>query len=245
MKLIFTGDFSVSGVFSQKVSSGDEILDRDIQEIFQSADYVNINLENPVTNAPFREKKGIALKAPPNTVRYLKDRYISICTLANNHIMDCGDIGLKDTIDLLNQNGIEFYGIGGYHPYILLNKDDVKVALIASCHKEGPLWDGYNPAPFSLKIRDLKQLIKEIKDNDEPDYIIFSYHGGTEFNLIPEPGRRKFFHKLADLGINIIIGHHAHVPQGIEVRERSIISNYSGHPVSCRWHEGCPLEHIS
>ncbi len=24
-----------------------------------------------------------------------------------------------------------------------------------------------------------------------------------------------------------------------------IICNYSGHPVSCRWHEGCPLEHIS
>ncbi len=223
MRLIFTGDFSVSGIFSQNVSSGNEILDEEIREIFQNADYVNINLENPITNAPFREKRGIALRAPPKTAEYLKDRYINICTLANNHIMDCGRIGLNNTIDSLNQNGIKFYGIGGHHSYLLLNKDNIKVALIASCHKEGPLWDGYNPAPFSFKMRDLKQLIKKIKNTDEPDYIIFSYHGGTEFNLIPEPGRRRFFHKLTDSGIDIIIGHHAHVPQGIEVHERSII----------------------
>jgi|LSQX01.1.fsa_nt_gb hypothetical protein len=223
MKLIFTGDFSASGIFFQKISSDEEILDKEVREVFQEADYVNINLENPITNASFNKEKGSALKAPPNTAQYLKDRHINICTLANNHIMDCGYNGLDDTVEALNQNRILFYGVGGYHPYILLNKGDVKVALIASCHKEGPLWDGHKPAPFSFRIKELKLLIKDIRDNAKPDYIIFSYHGGTEFNTVPEPKRRKFFHKLVDLGIDIIIGHHAHVPQGIEARGKSII----------------------
>ena len=198
-------------------------IDKEIIEAFQDADYVNINLENPITNASPNKKKGSALKAPLNTAQYLKDCHINICTLANNHIMDCGRDGLDDTIDSLNQNEIQFYGIGGYYPYLLLNKDGIKVALIASCHREGPLWDGQNPAPFYFRIKDIKQLIRKIEDNDKPDYIIFSYHGGTEFNTIPEPKRRDFFYDLVDLGIDIVIGHHAHVPQGIEVRGKSTL----------------------
>ncbi len=223
MKLVFTGDFSASGIFFQKISSGDEILDKGILSVFREADYVNINLENPITNASFRKKKGSALKAPLNTAGYLRERYINICTLANNHIMDCGNAGLNDTIDSLNENEIKFYGIGGHHPYLLLNRGNIKVALIASCHREGPLWDGHNPAPFHFQIKDLERLIKEIKDNDNPDYVIFSYHGGTEFNIIPEPKRRRFFHRIIDLGVDVIIGHHAHVPQGIEIKDKGII----------------------
>ena len=153
MKLVFTGDFSASGIFFQKISSGDEILDEEILSVFREADYVNINLENPITNTSFRKKKGSALKAPLNTAGYLRERYINICTLANNHIMDCGNAGLDDTIESLNENGIKFYGIGGHHPYLLINRGNIRVALIASCHREGPCGMGIILHLFSFKLK--------------------------------------------------------------------------------------------
>ena len=45
--------------FFQKISSDEEILDKEVREVFQEADYVNINLENPITNASFNKEKGV------------------------------------------------------------------------------------------------------------------------------------------------------------------------------------------
>lgn len=223
MKIIFTGDFSVSGIFKKKINQEAPIIDNRIINIFNEAHFVNINLENPITNNSFRKKKGISLCAPHNTIKYLKSSGVNICTLANNHIMDCGYDGLKETIDQLIKNDILFYGIGGFPEYVILNKNGIKIALFASCHNEGPIWEGDNPSPFCLSIKKIKKIVESIKSLENPDYIVYSYHGGTEYNKIPEPSRREFFHKIVKFGVDVIIGHHAHVPQGIEIVDKSLI----------------------
>lgn len=223
MDIIFTGDFSASGIFAKKIQNQENIFDTNILDAFKHSEYVHINLENPITDNDYRDKKGICLKAPPETAEYLIEHGVNVCTLANNHIMDCGMSGLKDTISSLEKNGIAYYGIGGYDKYIILEKNQLKIALIASVHKEGPLWDGKKIAPFGFNLKQIKSIIKEVKLKENPDYIIYNYHGGTEFNIVPEPKRRSFFKKLIESGINVVIGHHAHVSQGIEVYKNGII----------------------
>lgn len=223
MEIIFTGDFSSSGIFSKKIRMQESIFDIKILDAFKHSDFVHLNLENPITDGDYRNKKGICLKAPLETAEYLKEHGVNICTLANNHIMDCGINGIKDTISLLEKNGIAYYGIGGYDKYIILKKNQLKIALIASVHKEGPLWNGTGIAPFNFNLEQIRLLVNEIKSKEDPDYIIYNYHGGTEFNIIPEPKRRSFFKKLIETGINVVIGHHAHVPQGIEEYKNGII----------------------
>ncbi|MCQ1535184.1 CapA family protein [Methanosarcina sp. KYL-1] len=216
MKIIFTGDISVSGIFKKNVENFQPIVDKNISDIFVSADYVHVNLEGPITESVACDEKKTSLKAPIKTTETLKKYNVKICDLANNHIMDSGYAGLLDTIDSLKEKNIQFYGIGGYEEYLILKKDNLKVVLIASSHREGPSWDGKSPAPFLLNIKEIKNMVQQIKKKESPDYIIYNYHGGTEYNIVPEPKRRKFFKKLINIGVDIVIGHHAHVPQGIE-----------------------------
>lgn len=224
MKILFSGDFSASGVFRKKILSGESLFDSQILTIFKNSDFVHINLENPITDANVRVKKGVSLRAPPNTGEYLKKCGITVCDLANNHIMDCDIQGLTDTFFYLSRSEIFYYGIGNVAECTLLNKEDLKVILLSSCHKEGPVWNGTSIAPLNMDINSIKLLIAQIKKSHNPDYIIYNYHGGTEFNIIPEPRRRIFFHKLVqECDIDIVIGHHAHVPQGFEWIENKLI----------------------
>ena len=247
MKIIFTGDFSACGVFYNKIKNDDSIFDVQIMKLFQNADYVHINLENPISKCTFRQKNGIKLSAPVETSSFLKKNNINIANLANNHIMDCGENGLNDTIAHLSENKISYYGIGGNKEYLLLREDDFTVALLSSCHKEGPLWDGTAPAPFNLTIDSIKKLIKQIKEIENPSFFIYNYHGGSEFNLIPEPRRRAFFHKIMnECDIDIIIGHHAHVPQGIEwFNEKPIIYGLGNFCFDLDYHKRVPYTNIS
>lgn len=223
MKIIFTGDVSFSGIFLNSLKTKKPILDQKIVDIFANSDSVHINLENPITDQDFREKKGSSLRAPINAIDCLIAYNITICSLANNHIMDCGQSGLIDTISLLNNNDIKYYGIGPFRKYIIIKEDAISIALISSCSNDGPVWDGTNVAPFCFNLIEIKKIINDIKSNEHIDIIIYNYHGGTEFNLVPEPKRRKFLKILLDTGIDIIVSHHAHVPQGIEYINKKII----------------------
>lgn len=218
MRIIFTGDFSASGVFFDRVQAGEEIFDEALRALLRDADVCHINLENPITEARprLKEKVGTNLKAPLNTADYLKDRHIGICTLANNHMMDSGLPGVEETIEHLEKSGIRYYGVGGHPEYLLVEHGGQKIALIASCHREGPLWDGRTTAPYYFDSKKIRSLIAEIRATEDPDAVIYNYHGGTEYNIVPEPKRRAFFHEIARAGADIVVGHHAHAPQGIE-----------------------------
>ena len=223
MRLVFLGDLSASGIFGQKMKMGRPILSDDIKENLIKADHVHVNLENPITDAPFRpDKKGAALRAPAELTDFLVDSRISICDLANNHIMDCGENGIRDTLEDLEKSGISYYGVSG-HPYLIAEGDGVRVALIASAHKEGPMASACELGPLHLSLQETTELIREMRITEGADFIIYNFHGGTEFNLVPEPERRLFFHHLLGCGVDVIVGHHAHVPQGYEQLNKGII----------------------
>ena len=140
IKIIFTGDFSLGGVFLEAINKNKNIFEKEIVGLFKSADYTHINLENPITNHYFREdKRVVSLRALLNSARHIKKNGIKICCLANNHIMDCGINGALDTTAILKKNDILFYGLNNNHPYLIIQKKGQKIALVASVHQEGPL----------------------------------------------------------------------------------------------------------
>ena len=55
------------------------------------------------------------------------------------------------------------------------------------------------------------------------DWLIVLYHGGNEYYSLPRPGLKKDFHYLADLGADLVVGHHTHVISGYEI--------YNGKPL--------------
>ena len=67
---------------------------------------------------------------------------------------------------------------------------------------------GYDPVKAYYDINNLKAL---------SDYVIVIYHGGNEYYPLPRPGLKNTFHYLADLGADVVIGHHRHVYSGYEI----------------------------
>src|SRR5690554_6284250 len=97
IKLFITGDFCM-------VNRGENLLNLNpLNELpeFVDADYRLTNLEAPITTYPLKAiKTGPSLKNPINSIDILKNANFNLLCLANNHIMDFGNKGLLDTLEI-------------------------------------------------------------------------------------------------------------------------------------------------
>lgn len=219
MVVTFTGDLNISGAFTKKVENNEEIFSTYLNSEFKNSDFVVSNLEGPVTKTTPRQSSNITLKSPPNTVNYLSKRNLKVFNLANNHILDCNDKGLLETINAIKKNHCNFFGAGNNideaSNSCILSKGKIRIALfgltVSSVIKEGSSKTISTTKNISL----IKKKIEDIRD--KVNYIILNYHGGEEFTNIPSPSKRLFLMKISKIkGVDIIISHHSHTLQSYE-----------------------------
>jgi poly-gamma-glutamate capsule biosynthesis protein CapA/YwtB (metallophosphatase superfamily) len=218
MKLLFCGDFAPIGRFEKLVIENKNAIFGDALKLIQDADISFVNLECPLTysNGPIH-KEGPAIKADPNCIDALKN--FTIAGLANNHILDYGDKGLADTIELCKNNSILYTGAGlSYDEAIkpaFLTRNGIKFAIIALSEEEFNQSSPGNSGSAPIDpIINYKQ-ISYAKTN--ADIVIITLHAGTEFFPLPNPFVQRICRHYAELGVHAIICHHPHVPSGYEV----------------------------
>lgn len=215
VKIIIGADIVPTQGNEKFFSSGeiDKIIDLSLISELQSADYIALNLECPLINNGEKIKKaGPNLKAQENTICGLRLINPYFFTLANNHIMDYGEEGLRKTCDILNKNNIQYGGVGD-------NLNEIKKYHIASvkrkkigfyCCVENEFsyatdkGAGANPYDPLSSFDDVKELKKKC------DIVIVLYHGGKEHYRFPSPNLRKVFRKFADYGADLVIAQHTH-----------------------------------
>lgn len=196
------------------------IINEEVVNIINNADYSIINLESPVFDGILEkiEKTGPNLKSSPSFLGILKDYGINIVSLANNHILDYGSKGLINTIDLCNTMGIKYVGAGkdiddASKPLILTN-NNLKVAIINACENEWSIASENSAGANPIDIIDICRNIKQCKQYC--DFVILILHGGNELYDLPSPRIRKNYRFFAEQGANAIIGHHSHCISGYE-----------------------------
>lgn len=218
MNVIFTGDISFTGDFKENVTHDLEIFSDEILNFLEKSDFVVGNLEGPITTSRVSFNNNIALKSPVKSANYLKKSNINVLNLANNHILDFGEIGLKETLIKLGKEKIAFFGAdltfqNTIKPTIL-NKNDISIALfgMAKCD----ISNINNAQLFSSNnLLALKKQVKNYKK--EVDFIFINFHGGEEFTSYPSPVKRNFLKKIAALEeVDCVIAHHSHTIQGYE-----------------------------
>lgn len=196
-----------------EASKIDQIVDNDLINILQNADYRIFNLEVPLTDivSPI-EKAGPNLIASKKSVVGLKQLGIDFLTLANNHILDQGEQGLWSTIAQLDSVGIAYAGIGK------TLEDAAKPYIVAlGCKKVGI----YCCAEHEFSIANDKQAGANLFDplesldhiaalNTECDYVICLYHGGKEHYRYPSPNLQKTCRKIVEKGADLVICQHTH-----------------------------------
>ena len=175
------------------------------------------NLEGPVLRE--HELKTKAPKAGPHlfTAGSIDSPERRIFSTANNHFMDFGVDGASETIAHLKPKGARFVGFGSCAKEarvpLRFNVANVRVSVIAATEAQfgvaGDSWAGV--AEEGTWIH--RAIVRE---RSECDFVIVSLHGGLELSPWPSPSRVERYRALVDTGADIVYGHHAHVPQGIE-----------------------------
>ncbi len=197
---------TTSGSFNDVADKNDtSYFMKNVMHIFENDDFTIGNLENVFTDSELKEsaKSGSVaywFRSKTKNAAILPDSSIEGVSLANNHTKDYGEQGLKDTISAVVANKTEY---GTNEKIMYFEKDGFKIAVI--CHG---LWGEYQA----------NEIVKKVKIAEEQsDYQIVFFHGGTEKIHKPEEWKQRAARKLVDGGADLVIGNHPHVLQPKEV----------------------------
>lgn len=176
-------------------------------------DLVGANLEGAVTNdgRHYAPEMGFDFAFPPNRIAELKKYNFSYFTIANNHITDQGALGLKET--RANLNALEFNYSGDADAQIsekslrIITIKDKKIALVAL----SMVYHNFDPTL-------MKKIVNEARA--QADWVIVNIHWGNEYQHNYNLTQQKIGRELIDSGADIIIGHHPHVVQGMEIYKK-------------------------
>jgi poly-gamma-glutamate capsule biosynthesis protein CapA/YwtB (metallophosphatase superfamily) len=196
--------------------------------LLQSADLTMANLEGPFTTCTdtFLTKE-YAFKMPPRICKGLAPAGITALNLANNHILDFGFPGLEETTATLSSHGILSFGVGksfseAYQPARLTIKHTNLAIFGYSTTFPKEFWADSTHGGTAFPYREL--VIDALTSaQNYSNLIIVHVHWGAELHQTPKPYQTELAHLLVDYGADVVFGHHAHVPLGVEI--------YQGVPV--------------
>ncbi|MBO4290137.1 MAG: CapA family protein [Lachnospiraceae bacterium] len=245
----FAGDFTQAeeggdGVYMAIMQALDGTYDGDITRVFssdllelmQSADVFMLNNEFTFsTRGKPLEHKTWTFRANPRRVENLKIMGVDCVGLANNHAFDWGEDSLLDTIDTLDQAGIDHAGAGRNleeaKQAVYYNVKGRTYSIVAATAVEKS-WDPENGLTRSatadqagvLRTTDPAETLDAIRTAKQNSDMCFVFvHWGIELEDMPEEEQKSLAKQYIDAGADAVIGAHPHILQGIEY--------YNGKPI--------------
>jgi poly-gamma-glutamate capsule biosynthesis protein CapA/YwtB (metallophosphatase superfamily) len=194
----------------------------------KKGDITLVNLEAPLTGrgTEFTDKK-YRFRVKPSAVAALKKAGITTVTLANNHSMDYGAVGLQDTLQQLDKAGIGHVGAGenlaAARKAMVYDIRGTKVALLGySLTLPQEFWAGEKRAGTAPL---LEKLVKEdiAAARKQASIVIVTAHWGEEGTTRLREYQPRLARMMIDSGADAVIGHHPHILQGVEKYKRGII----------------------
>lgn len=201
-----------------------------VVEAFESTDLSFVNLECCISSqgSPVPGKE-YCFEGPADSAGALAQGGIKVVSLANNHSKDYGTQAFADTLAHLKESGIAYCGAGNnateaYSPAIL-EAHGAKVAFLAFTWVVPDGWPATSTTPGVATSYDRARLagsIKEAKKN--ADFVVVSFHWGIELATSPNGDQRSLGHLAVDSGADLVLGHHPHVVQGLELYKNRLIA---------------------
>ncbi|MCH9030850.1 MAG: CapA family protein [candidate division Zixibacteria bacterium] len=191
--------------------------------ILKKKDILFGNLETALSDSSYRSEKAVALVSSASNVKYLKDADFDVLNIANNHILDAHDQGLRETIKTLNENKLNHIGVKcnrSHETSIILQRNGISIGFAGYDNY------GYVNNERGIQINKINQaaIIEDIRKlRRSCDFVVISLHWGIENIFLPSPDQTKLARTLIDNGATIILGHHSHTVQGIERYNNGLI----------------------
>jgi poly-gamma-glutamate synthesis protein (capsule biosynthesis protein) len=252
IRMIFVGDIMMSRNVKKDTYNyfnGDyNRLLEEVKPFFNGADVVFGNLENPISDERLSIKDNFGkiveypyhaavaytnfccnFNAEPETADALKWAGFTVLNFANNHSGNAGIKGIEDTLYNLQSVGINYVGAGfnldeAHKPYIF-EKNGIRIAVLGySDMNKSIMWEATENQAGVAQYRadDVRRDIELTKPY--ADIIVVSYHFGIEGDFQPSDEQIKTSHQTIDNGAHIVVGHHPHVIQPVEVYKDGVIA---------------------
>jgi poly-gamma-glutamate capsule biosynthesis protein CapA/YwtB (metallophosphatase superfamily) len=197
-----------------------------------------VNLETSITCSEDYEPKGINYRVSPANAECLRAAGIDCCALANNHVLDWGETGLVETLEVLDRMGVKTVGAGR-------NFSEAKRSAILDIAAKGRVIleafalpsSGAPPDWAASGERAGVNLLPELSTNSAArvcdlvrsaaktgDISVVSIHWGPNWGYEIPDEQRRFAHKLVDeAGVSVVHGHSSHHAKAIEVYRNRLI----------------------
>lgn len=197
--------------------------------VLRGADLVVGNLECPLSDRGTAVAgKTFTLRAVPATADMLSAAGIRVVTLANNHMMDFGPSALKDTLSVLSERGILYTGAG-------MDIDDARTPAILTIGDKTVAFLSYSltfPVEFYASrgrpgtAPGYKSFVRSDIERVRPraDLVIVSFHWGAELMTTAKDYQQELGRLAIDWGADLVLGHHPHVLQELELYRGRLIA---------------------
>lgn len=188
-------------------------LFNDVLPVLQNANFVIGNLEFVLTDdAKSIQKSGPVLFGKTSYIDVFKKAGFDLLSLANNHIKDCGEAGVKSTLATCESAGIAAFGAASNlqdakKPFIKVI-NGWKIGFMTFAEQEFNVASNEEYGASYLDPYDDFDVLQELKE--KVDYVVVIYHGGIEYYEYPSPLLQKKCQKFIDKGADLVTCQHSH-----------------------------------
>lgn len=221
-RIILGGDVMIGRLFNSVIQKNPSfnIWGKNLKSHLENSDLFVFNLETTLTKANTKyPKKRFNYKLLPEYAKIALNNISQniYCSLANNHILDFGIKGLKETIRTLKSLNIEHTGAGlnlkEAQKLVVMNINETRIGFLSAADHYS-YWAATSTKPGIWYINPQKhdqEVLNIVKKSKKKcDLLIFSCHMQSNYVDVIDENIKLFYRSLIDEGVDIVHGHSPH-----------------------------------
>ena len=234
IRFLALGDVNLGRRGGQVILKGDTLYPfARVADTLRAYDVVFANLESNISDQHGRTehpRNNMIFTAPPAAAQALKRGGVRVVATANNHALDFGVSARDQTIRYLDSAGVFHCGTPGkgeslYHP-ALFRANGIRMAFFAVTDLMNGRGVKWNDLVAGADTGGLLPSIRAVRETT--DVVVVSYHGGVEYAPKASERTRMFARQVLEGGADIVLGHHPHIPYGIETAGGKVAAHSLG-----------------
>jgi poly-gamma-glutamate synthesis protein (capsule biosynthesis protein) len=231
--LALAGDIHFESPIREKLAASPASVLDPIAPVLSRADVAVVNLETAVTERGAPAPKAYVFRAPASAFSALASGGVDVASVANNHGMDFGATGLRDTLKSARTGRVPVIGAGwndkqAYAPH-RVTVNGQRIAIIGATQVlDDHLITAWTAGPGKLGLasaKDEPRLLRAVREaRRTSDTVVVFLHWGLELSSCPTSFQTSLSNKLIAAGADVVAGSHAHVLLGAGMKRRALVA---------------------